>query len=141
MTILDELRGLDTSKGALRNFGLVVGGVFLGIVAFVFWRRGFETTTVLNAVALGAGVLVSLALVAPRVLKPAHRVWMLLALILGFVMTRVILTVMYYLVFTPIGLVLRALGRDPMARSLGGDSYWIERTVVDDSPARLTKYY
>jgi hypothetical protein len=56
-------------------------------------------------------------------------------------MTRVILTVMYYLVFTPIGLIMRALGRDPMNRSLTGESYWIERTVVDESPARLTKYY
>jgi xanthine/uracil permease len=141
MTILDELRGLDTSRRSLRNFGLVVGGVFLAIVAFVFWRRGFEATPVLIGIAVGASVLVLLAVVAPTVLKPAHRVWMLLALILGFVMTRVILTVMYYLVFTPIGLILRAFGRDPMNRSFGGDSYWIERTVVDESPARLTKYY
>lgn len=141
MTILDELRGLDTSRRALRNFGLVVGGVFLGIVAFAFWRRGFDITPVLTAIAIGASVLVVLALLAPRLLRPAHRVWMLLALVLGFVMTRVILAVMYYLVFTPIGLIMRVLGRDPMNRQFGDESYWIERTVVDDSPARLTKYY
>jgi hypothetical protein len=75
------------------------------------------------------------------VLKPAHTVWMGLALVLGFVMTRVILTLMYYLVFTPVGLLMRALGRDPMQRKLGAESYWIVKEYPDDSAARLTRYY
>jgi hypothetical protein len=139
--ILDELRGLDTSPRALRSFGLVVGGVFLAIVAFVAWRRGWDVTPVLTGIALGATVLVALALLAPGLLRPAHTVWMALALVLGFVMTRVILTVMYFLVFTPIGLLLRAFGRDPMQRRMGGESYWIVKEYVDDTPARLTRYY
>lgn len=141
MTILDELKALDTSPRALRSFGVVVGGIFLAIVAFVAWRRGFVLTPVLRGLGVVAGVLVLVGLFAPRALKPAHTAWMMLALVLGFVMTRVILTVIYYLVFTPTGLLMRALGRDPMQRQLGGESYWIVKEYTDDSPARLTRYY
>ena len=91
---------------------------------------------------LGAALTV-LGLTTPVVLKPVYRVWMALAVVLGFVMTRVILTVVYYLVMTPIGLVMRLLGKDPLDRrpDPGAASYWIEKTYPDDSKERLEKYY
>ena len=97
-------------------------------------------TTVLGA--LGAALIV-LGLTVPVLLKPVYRVWMALAVVLGFVMTRVILTVVYYLIMTPIGLIMRLLGKDPLHRRLdpGASSYWIEKTYPDESKERLEKYY
>lgn len=79
----------------------------------------------------------------PAVLKPIYSVWMALAVVLGFIMTRVILTIVFYLVVTPIGLIMRAVGRDPLDRKLDSNasSYWLEKTYRDESAARLEKYY
>ena len=139
----EEIKSVDTSRKALRSFGLVVGGIFVAIVAFSLWRRGFDVATWHRVLGGLGGALVVLGAVAPRVLLPAYRLWMGLAVVLGFIMTRVILTAMYYLVFTPIALVLRLTGRDPMQRRLdsAAPSYWVEKVYTDDSPKRLTKYY
>ena len=57
-------------------------------------------------------------LVAPRILAPAYRVWMKLAEVLAWINTRILLGVVFFGVVTPIGLVMRLLGRDPMRRQL-----------------------
>ena len=67
--------------------------------------------------ALGAA-LVLLALVAPRALAPAHRAWMTLAAMLAWINTRILLGLVFYGVVTPIGLVMRLVGRDPIERRL-----------------------
>jgi hypothetical protein len=141
--VAEELRGLDTGRKALRRFGLVVGGVFAGVAVVAAWRNGGavgSTAAVLGAV---GGALILLALAAPPVLRPVFRAWMGLAFVLGFVMTRVILTAVFALLFVPIGLALRLFGkdlldrrRDPQARS-----YWRPKAYADPSPARLEKYY
>lgn len=87
--------------------------------------------------------LAVLGLTVPMLLKPVYRVWMALAVVLGFIMTRVILTIVYYLIITPIGLLMRVFGKDPMQRRLDPDapSYWIKKTYTDASKERLEKYY
>ena len=89
------------------------------------------------------GALVVLGLLVPAVLKPVYRVWMALAIVLGFVMTRVILSLIFFLAFMPIGLIWRVLRKDPMRRRLDPavGSYWIEKDYHDASPKRLEKYY
>ncbi len=138
-----EIKEIDTSKKALRSFGWVVGGVLLVIAAVVGWRNDFALTTAAYVLGGIGGTLVVLGLAVPVVLKPIYRVWMALAVVLGFIMTRVILSVVYYLVMTPIGLAMRLFGKDPMHRRIDPDaaSYWIEKSYDDESPERLEKYY
>ncbi len=138
-----EIKEVDTSKKALRSFGWVVGGVLLVIAAVVWWRNDFVLTTAAYVLGSLGAALVVLGLAVPVVLKPVYRVWMALAVVLGFIMTRVILSVVYYLVMTPIGLAMRLFGKDPMHRRIDPDatSYWIEKSYDDESPERLEKYY
>ncbi len=138
-----EIKEVDTSKKALRSFGWVVGGVLLVIATVVWWRNDFAVTTAASVLGGIGGALVVLGLAAPVVLKPVYRVWMALAVVLGFIMTRVILSVVYYLVMTPIGLAMRLFGKDPMHRRIDPEasSYWIEKSYDDESPKRLEKYY
>ncbi len=119
--ILTEWRALPATVPALRSFGRTVGGVLVVVAAVVAWRRGWDV----RGLPLGLGgtgaVLVLLGLVVPRLhterlLAPLYRAWMLVAVVLGFVMTRVILTGVFFLLVTPTGLVRRALGHDPMQR-------------------------
>lgn len=142
-TLATEIRALDTSKRSLRSFGYVVGLVLLGIALFVLWRRDWAATSVVYGLGSIGGLLVVLGLVAPLILRPIYKVWMALALALGYVMTRVLLTTVFFLIMTPIGLLMRLFGKDPMHRRLDPDvaSYWIEKTYPDESPRRLEKYY
>jgi hypothetical protein len=103
------------SVPALRRFGLLVGGVFLALLVGVLplikhhprplwpWFPG--------------GLLCAVALVAPRSLTGFYRRWMQLASALGWLNTRLLLTVVFFVVVTPIGLILRALGYNPMRRA------------------------
>lgn len=68
-----------------------------------------------------AGVLIVSAVVLPRSLGPAYRVWMTIGGVLGWINTRIILTVVFYGVFTPVGLVRRLLGKDSMARTFSAE--------------------
>lgn len=141
-TIRHELRTLDVSGKALRSFGYAVGAVLVGIAAIVCWRSGWPPGPVAYGLAGAGGLLLFAGLVAPVALRPVYRAWMVLAFVLGYVMTRVVLTLVYYLLVTPIGLVRRALGKDPVRgpdRSVS--TYWIARDDASSSPARLEKYY
>jgi hypothetical protein len=132
--ILTEWRHLDVSRPALRRFGRSVGLVLAGIGAVVLWRRDWAMTPLPGAL-LGVGAaLVLLGLAAPVLLRPVYRVWMGLAVVLGYVMTRVLLTLVFFLVVTPIGLLRRALGHDTMRRRRdpAASTYWIEKPPVED---------
>jgi hypothetical protein len=64
------------------------------------------------------GALLALALVWPRSLAQVYRLWMAVGEVFGWINTRLILGVLFYGVFTPIGLLMRLRGQDPMRRTL-----------------------
>ena len=76
-------------------------------------------------------------------LKKLYRGWMRFAVILGTIMTRVLLTLVFVLVVTPIGLILRLVGKDPMHRKPdpSKETYWIRREAEANDPARMEKFY
>ncbi len=114
------------SKRELRQFGLMVGGVFLLIGLWPFLWRG--TLPRYWALAPG-GLLVMLGLLFPGGLMLPHRGWMALGHALGWLNTRIILGVVFYALITPMGLFMRLLGKDPLRLRSPGDchSYRINR--------------
>lgn len=140
--IAEEIRGLDTGRRALRNFGLVVGGVFVVIGLVIWWVASIWTTW--TAVFIGVGtVLTVFGLAAPNALRSAYVVWMGIAVVLGFVMTRVLLTLVFVGMVVPIGLIMRALGKDLLSRRLDptADTYWIRRAASVPAAERMKRYY
>jgi hypothetical protein len=95
-----------------RSFGISVGG-FLLIVAAVLWWRGRVTNAEI-AGGIGA-VLVVLGLTVPRLLKYPSAAWWKLAMVLGYVNARIILTIAFLVMLTPLSLIWRMIGRDPLA--------------------------
>jgi hypothetical protein len=72
--------------------------------------------------------LLIIGLFVPVAAKGFHRLWMGIAGVLGYINSRILLTILYYLLFTPYGLVSRLVGRDPLdRRSPPKESYWIKR--------------
>jgi len=123
------------SKSELRKFGLTVGTAFAVFGAISWWRGHELPPRVLWTL---AGLLIVPGLIAPSILGPVQRGWMAFAMVLGHINTRIILTVLYYLVMTPVGLIMR-LFRDPLDRSLKDtrDSQWIRR---EREPVDVARY-
>jgi hypothetical protein len=108
---------------AEREFGLIVGGVFTLLGAWWFYRGKFGNATYV-VVPLGI-LLMLLALIIPRALVYPNRAWMTLAEGMSYVSTRIILAFVFFGVLTPIGLIKRAMGWDPLhRRAKRSDSYW-----------------
>ena len=123
MSIHADLKKLKTGARDLRNFGLTVGGVFLllGILFLLRHRSGYSAF-------LGAGaVLIAFGLIWPRALKTIYIGWMALAFTLGFLMSNVILVLVFFLLVTPIGLLARLFQKDFLLRKWDkpAGSYWI----------------
>ncbi|RMH16218.1 MAG: LPXTG cell wall anchor domain-containing protein [Acidobacteria bacterium] len=137
--IRDEIRSLDPQTGDFRNFGWLVGGVFL-LLGALFWWLGRSWYPVMLWI---GGPLVVLGTVAPRLLRPIYWGWMSLAVVMGFVVTRVLLTIFFLLVIIPVGLTFKLIGRDPLHRKLDrrAASYWIPKTYAIDDRSRLEKYF
>ena len=121
-----------TPRG-LRQFGLLFTVLGAALSLYLAWRHGAAAVPVPAAI---TGVLLFLSLVVPRGLPPVWWPWMVVARVLGFVNSHLLLAVVFYLMFTPIGLVMRLLGRDPLgdrdfgrARQIAADggSLWQRR--------------
>ena len=110
---------------AEREFGLIVGGILLALGSWWFYRGKFFAVA---SVALVVGFsLVSFGLLFPRALVYPNKAWMMLAEALSYVMTRVILGLVFFLIVTPIGVTKRLMGWDPLSRrGARGTSYWKE---------------
>jgi thiol:disulfide interchange protein len=107
-----------------RQFGWSVGLVLVAAAAWFAWRgRG---PVLVGAPAAVGGLLVAFGLAYPRALVYPNRAWMALAEALSFVSTRVILGVLFFLVFTPLGAWRRMRGWDPLNRRAAADrqSFW-----------------
>ena len=109
----------------LRQFaGLWV--LFLGAIGAWEVYKGNTWGWPIFAVAVGVGVP---GLAWPGLLKPIFVTWMVLAFPIGWLVSHVILALVFYGVFTPLGMLLKATGHDPLARKRGSkSSYWQTKT-------------
>ena len=123
----------------LRRFSFTLCGVLSILGGLVLWRKG---ETGLLFWGIGIGVLL-VGLLRPRLLGPIYRGWMGMSFLMGFFMTHLILALMYYLIFTPMALVMRAVGRDPLRlkRNQNAESYWIRRPRKEYLRERYEKMF
>lgn len=131
MMLIEEIRQIKESRKDLRKFGLTVGAVMIAIAVILVVKRSN------SAVYWGsAGLLLFvLSISVPGVLKPLNKIWMTFALVIGWVMTRVILAILFYIALTPTALIARLIGKDPLNRRIdrAAKSYWEkkEKSVPD----------
>lgn len=100
----------------LRKFGLIFAGFLIGLFALLIpWLR--ERPVPLWPFYVGVPVAV-LALVWPAALRPLYVVWMKFGAVMGFINTRIIMSVFFFIMLTPVALFMRLRGKDPMRRAL-----------------------
>jgi len=121
-------------KKEVRNFGLIVGAIFLfiGILFFLrqkdYWNylMGFGSTLVL------------LGVIAPGILGPFYRGWMAGAKYIGIMVTFVVLYLVFYLIVTPTGFLFRLFNPDPLRLKFdkSAKTYWMKREDYSREPSR-----
>lgn len=124
----EEIKHIDASDSAVKKTGLTVGVVLI-LISLLLWYLGKTSFFYFSAI---GGLFVILAIVANSVLRPFHKLWMMLALAMGFVMSRVILTLLYYFVLTPIGIIAKIVGKKfmPLGFDKNTKSYWDKRDIA-----------
>lgn len=138
---------IDFSQGAIKKFAWLFTIIFFALAGYFYWNEGilipeFQSLTGLF-VSLGLIFLLS-GIINPNLLKPLYTAWMLLALILGTIMSMLIISLVYYLLMTPIGVVRRIMkskGHYQTGFDSSVDSYWIEKDKAEIDPLRLEKQY
>lgn len=124
--MIEEFKNIKSTKKELREFGLVVGGVLLALGLFAIYkdRPWGEWSAGIG------GALIALGLILPSVLIPFQKIWMALAVVLGAVMSRLVLALLFFLVLTPIALLARLTGKSFLTLNIdkNADTYWISRT-------------
>jgi hypothetical protein len=128
------------SRRAEREFGLIVGGVFLLLSLWWLYRGKFPNVT--NVTLYLGAALVLLGLILPQALVWPNRAWMALAEVLSFVTTRIVLAFVFFGIVTPIGVVKRLFGWDPLHRRGGpSDSYWKPYSERQRNPRHYEKMF
>ena len=124
----------------LRQFAGLCLVFFGGLAAWQGIVSGRGTLALaLAALALMIGLL---GLLWPRMIRPVYVGWMILAFPIGWTVSQAMLAVMFYGLFTPIGLLFRLIGRDPLHRARRADleTYWSPKPSADD-PRRYFKQF
>jgi hypothetical protein len=125
------------TRSELRWFGLLLLTVFASLAALVAWR--FEAGGFARGLA-GTGVALALLYYAlPPLRRPLYRGWMRLVTPFGRLVSQVVLAIVYFGVLTPIGVAVRAFGRDKLERRFVADarSYWTARSREADTSRYL----
>ena len=127
--IIEEIKNIKSDKNELRKFGWQVGGVVAIIGAVLYF---LDSSIFYYFVYIGAFLILT-GLLIPIVLYPIQKLWMTIAVLLGFVMTRVILSFLFYIIVTPIGLIARLFGKDFLDVKIDKSkaSYWNYRGKKD----------
>ena len=132
--MIKEIKNIPTSKKDIKSFGITIG-IVLFIISGMLMYYGKDAY---QLIAIIASTFIGLGFIFPVLLKPIYFPWMIFATILGWIMTRFVLSIVFYFILTPIGLVTRILGEDFLAlKKLQSDSYWNHR----DSSKELNQNY
>ena len=135
----DFTRKAEVPLGSDRSFGLVFAALF-ALIGAAPLRHGADAR--LWALALAAAFLM-LALVAPKALRPLNWLWFRFGLALHHVVTPVVMGLLFFLVVSPIGLLMRASGKDPLRlrRAPEAASYWIVRQPPGPAPESMKNQF
>jgi hypothetical protein len=122
-----------------RKTALVVAAVLFLVAVWNLYRGRMTVVAVLSSIVL---VLVLIAYFVPVAARGFHRFWMGIALVLGYINSRILLSLTYYGLFTPYRLVSRIIGRDPLRRRGANEStYWIKREYTRQTREQFERLF
>lgn len=132
-------RELTVQGSSDRQFGLVIG---VALLAAGCWPLRFGQPVRLPAIG-AAVVFLALAAIRPSSLHFLNKLWTRLGLLLGRIVSPIVTGLLFFLVFTPVGVISRMAGRDALRlrRDPGASTYWIERTPPGPRPETMVRQF
>lgn len=134
--IKEELKHIDHSESAISKFVLLVGFTLIVVATFLLNYSHNTAAIIIYAVAI---ILFLLKFISPKLLSFVHTAWMMLALILGWIMTKIILTILFFIVVTSIGIITKFSRKNflDLNRGNGSPTYWNKRC----NSVKVKNYY
>ena len=131
----------EVKLGSDRAFGLVFAGFFTIVGGVKLWAGHSMAWS--GAWFAAAAAMLLVALVVPRILRPLNILWFRFGLLLHRVVSPLVMGLMFYVAVTPVGLIMRLLGKRPLnlAFEPAAESYWIERRPPGPPPASMTNQF
>ena len=129
----------EVTSAQARKSVVVVSCVLVLIAAWNFYRGRMMVVLVLGSAACALALM---ALLLPSFARRFHIAWMKIASVLGYVNSRILLSLVFYLLFVPYNLVMRLIRRDPLnRRKAGRASYWIPRETACQSKEQFERLF
>ena len=129
----------QVSDKQARKTALIVAAVLALISVWNIYRGRFTVVAVFGGIAV---LLTLIGLFVPVAARGFHRLWMGIAGVLGYVNSRILLTILYYLLLTPYGLISRLFGRDPLdRRGASRETYWVKRESTRQTQQQFERLF
>ena len=133
--IVLQIKNISTGKSDIQKFGYTIATILLIVAGFIFFegKESYQYLIVISSIFFCFG------LITPILLKPLYIIWMVLAVILGWFMSRLTLIILFYFILTPIGLVGKLFGQNFLGNNFNSSakSYWNLR----DSKSEINQYF
>jgi Saxitoxin biosynthesis operon protein SxtJ len=129
----------EVRSSSERAFGFVFTTVFTIVALLPLWRGASPRWWSLGV----AAVFFVAALVVPKMLRPLNWLWTKFGLLLHAIVNPIVMTLLFFTTVTPIALIMRAMGKDPLRLRLDPDAstYWIERSPPGPEPATMPRQF
>lgn len=128
-----------TAGSSDRSFGLAFAAFFSVLTLHNCWRAGHLWPIYAGI----AAVLLAMTLLRPALLHGLNRAWTKLGFLLGSIVAPIVMVLLFFLVITPIGLLMRLTGKDTLRLrgSRKGDSYWVLRDTPGPSGESMSEQF
>lgn len=138
--LLEEIKNFKDNTKELRKFGVTMAFALAAVGGLILYRHKdyYWVFFLLSTVFLCFGLL------CPVLLKPIYKSWMTLGIVMGWFVSKLILAIVFYLVLTPIALLMRVSGKDflniKFKRNSSG-SYWLPKQNNDSENRNYEKQF
>jgi hypothetical protein len=124
-----------------KSFGITFAVVFGLIAAWLYWRKHVPIYSVMAAA--GAIFFLAAAFMAPQILRPINLIWLKFGLLLHKIVNPIVMGLLFFLVFTPMGFIMRRSGKDLLSlkRDSAAASYWSPRETSTEIEASMKNQF
>ncbi len=136
--LIEEIKNIESNTKDLKIFGITIGFILL-LFGIFFW---FNNNDIYVYLLIFSALFLIISLTFPAILRPLQKLWMGAALIIGYIISRIILSIFFYFVITPVALILRLSKRNFLDIKLKDkESYWILKDEKVNDKSSYEKQY
>ena len=123
--MVEELKNIKSHKKNIKDFGITIGAI-LGIISIILFLKEIPYYNLFFFI---SSFFIVFALTIPIFLKPLFIIWMIFSIILGWIMTRLTLTFLFYFIMFPISIFMRLFGQTMLKHKNNATHSYLEERI------------